>query len=219
MHMHLEVLMPPTDNIEEALEKIMQPFDESGSDEDGNQNQHTFWDWYQVGGRWAGAKMEAKLGKDRLASFNKALTEREVTVSGIQFGKQTLQPASQIEMVDALWREMFPDSNLTVCPLFDHAPKVIEGDVCQLSEVPDGLTAERIIIAGPEFNDGTKFRAEYMISDEIWNGVMHVKTQWDGQFKTAINAFKEKIKGYRDDYREKRIPKDDWIVVTVDYHS
>jgi hypothetical protein len=219
MHMHLEVVMPPTDNVEKSLSEIMAPFDEGGIDEDGNPNQHTFWDWYQIGGRWGGAKIEAKLGKDRLAAFNKELIERKVTVSGLQFGKQTLQPASQIEMVDALWREMFPDSGINGCPLFDHAPKEVAGDICQLSEVPDGLTAERVIIAGPGWKDDGTFRAEYMISDDIWNGVMHVKTQWDGHFKTALDAYPEKIKGYRDDYREKHTPKDDWIVVTVDYHS
>jgi hypothetical protein len=219
MHMHLEVLMPPTDNVESALAKIMAPFDEGGTDEGGNPNQHGFWDWYQIGGRWGGAKIEANLGKERLADFNKALIERKVTVSGLQFGKQTLQPASQVGMVDALWREMFPDSGLSVCPLFDHAPKVIDGDICKLSEVPDGLTAERVIIAGPSWKDDGTFSAEYMISEDIWNGVMHVKTQWDGQFKTAIDAFAENIKSYRDDYREKRTPKDDWLVVTVDYHS
>ena len=58
-----------------------------------------------------------------------------------------------------------------------------------------------------------------MISDDIWNGVMHVKTQWDGKLKTALDAHSEKIKRYRDEYREKRTPKDDWLVVTVDYHS
>lgn len=219
MHMHLEVLMPPTDNVEEALAKIMAPFDEGGSDEEGNPNTHGFWDWYQIGGRWGGAKIEARLGRDRLDAFHKALTERNVTVSGLQWGKQTLQPASQIEMVDALWSDMFPDSGLSVCPMFDHAPKVIDGDICRLSDVPEGLTAERVIIAGPSWNDDGSFSAYYMISDDIWNGVMHVKTQWDGKLRTALEAHSEKIKGYQDEYREKRTPKDDWLVVTVDYHS
>ena len=219
MHMHLEVLMPPTDNVEEALAKIMAPFDESGTDEDGNPNRHSFWDWYQIGGRWGGAKIKAKLGKERLDAFNKALNERKVTVSGLQCGKQTLQPASQIEMVDALWRDMFPDSGLSVCPLFDHAPKVIDGDICKLSEVPEGLTAQRVIIAGPSWDDDKIFSAKYMISEDIWNGVMHVKTQWDCQFKTALDTHAENVKGHRDDYREKHTPKDDWLVVTVDYHS
>lgn len=218
MHMHLEVLMPPTDNVEEALAKIMAPFDENGSDE-GSANTHSFWDWYRIGGRWGGAKIKAKLGKERLGAFHDALKERQVTVSGLQWGKQTLQPASQIEMVDALWREMFPDSGLTVCPLFDHAPKVIDGDICRLSELPEGMTAGRFIIACPSWNDDGTFSADYMISDDIWNGVMHVKTQWDGELKTALNAFSKKIEGYKDDYREKRTPKDDWLVVTVDYHS
>lgn len=219
MHMHLEVLMPPTDNVEGALAKIMAPFNENGADEEGNTNTHGFWDWYRIGGRWGGKKIEAKIGKDRLDAFYRALAERKVTVSGLQFGKQTLRPASQIEAVDALWREMFPDSGLSVCPVFDHAPVVVDGDICKLSEVPEGLTAERVIIAGPSWNDKDTFSADYMISEDIWNGVMRVKTQWDGQFKTALDAFSKKIEGYKEDYREKHTPKDDWVVVTVDYHS
>src|SRR5262245_27782076 len=109
MHYHLEVILPPVDNVEQAIGQILEPFDENGKDEDGHRNSHAFWDWYVVGGRWAGAKLQAMLDPKKLEEFNAELTKRKVTVSGIQAGKQELSPASQIPMVDALWNEFFPD--------------------------------------------------------------------------------------------------------------
>ena len=219
MHAHLEIVMPPTDDVEGSVNEIMAPFDENGEDEDGNPNDHAFWDWFVIGGRWSGAKLEAKLGKDRVDAFRKALSDRKVTVSGLRCGKQSLQPASQIELVDALWAEMFPDSGLSVCPLFNHSPKTVAGDVCNLSEVPDELKAERVIVAGPSFDDGGALRVEYMTSDSIWNGVIHVDTAWDGCLKSAISEATKRVANYRDEYRERVTPKGDWLVITVDYHS
>ena len=54
MHYHLEVIMPPTADISTALDDILKPFDESCEDED--LKSVTFWDWYVIGGRWAGKK-------------------------------------------------------------------------------------------------------------------------------------------------------------------
>src|SRR6185312_2392586 len=103
MHYQLEIIMPPVADVKTAVAQILEPFDEQGEDEDGNPNAHGFWDWYVIGGRWAGAKLEAMFGPERLKAFRAELAERNVTISGVRFGKQELQPADQIPMVDALW--------------------------------------------------------------------------------------------------------------------
>src|SRR5690242_19801207 len=118
MHAHLEIVMPPTDDVEAAVSEIMKQFDESGEDEDGVRNSNTFWDWYVIGGRWAGEKIDCVLDEKQKEAFFAELTRRKVTVSGVQCGKQKLEPASQSEMVDALWNEMFPDAPVKVCPYF-----------------------------------------------------------------------------------------------------
>lgn len=92
MHYHLEIIMPPVDDVVAAVEQIMQPFDENAEDEYGNRNTHTFWDFYVIGGRWAGAKLEAMLDPDEKGVFFDAIQEKGITVAGLTCGKQRLDP-------------------------------------------------------------------------------------------------------------------------------
>jgi len=218
-HYHLEVIMPPTEDVEQALEQILKPFDEQGEDEGGNCNTHTFYDFYCIGGRWSGRKLEAKIGEERIQAFRDRLVARGVTVSGLQFGKPTLEPRSQIGEVDALWCEMFPDCGIPYCPLFDHTPKTMLLDICSLAEVPEGLTAERVIIAKPYYADETQLEAGYMTQKSLWNGVNHEDSTWDGTIVQTIERWKDYLKNAREDYKATRIPQADWLCVTVDYHS
>lgn len=68
MHFSVYVAIPPgyRGDIEEYVERAMAPFDENGgpqawvADEDEEEggywtNEQSFWDWYQIGGRWTGA--------------------------------------------------------------------------------------------------------------------------------------------------------------------
>ncbi len=195
-------------DVKAALEQILEPFDENARDA-----RHAFWDWYQIGGRWAGSKLLHGLDIDK---FIEELSARKVTVSAFQAGKQTLQPASQIEMVDALWRDFFPNSEIKVCPLFDNF-KGGDRDVTTLAETPKGLTASRVIIAGPHWDtERGGLEAHYMTLDDMWNGVMHVKSAWDGTLGAALAEHASRNTGKN---AEKRTPRDDWLVVTVDYHS
>lgn len=224
MHYHLEVILPPVANLVEAVAQILEPFREEGEDEEGNQNFHAFWDWYVIGGRWAGAKLEATLNLEKKEAFYAELTKRGVTVSGVQAGKQKLQPESQIPMVDALWCEYFPESPLKVCPFFDHFNNQYQNsdgfpDVMRLKDVPRELTASHVIIAGPTWKDDESLEARYMLQDSIWNGVTHVDTKWDGKVQTVIDEHKERLKNAKPEYAAKHIPQDDWLVVTIDYHS
>lgn len=227
MHYHLEIIMPPTTDVDAAVAGIMAPFDENGKDEEGHENRHAFWDWYVIGGRYSGAKGEATYGKDRIDAFYAWCKDAKVTVSGVQMGKQTLQPASQIPMVDAKWNEMFPEHGGGACPLFDHAPARTSRDICRLAEMPEGLTAYHVIIAAPSYvaNDVDKDdvwtgppRAVEMVAQSMWNGVSHVDAKWDGNVAAFVERFKERMQDYREKYRAASTPTADWLVVTVDYH-
>ena len=225
MHCHLEVVMPPTDDIEGQVAQIMAPFDENAkADEDNANGRYGFWDWYIVGGRFAGSKVEARIGRENIARFSADLAARGVTVSGLQFGKPALEPSSQIAMVDTLWLKAFPDSGLEHCPLFKRAndqydsEDTLPGDICTLGDLPQGLTAERVIVAGPKW-DGSGMAASFMISQDSWNGVTNVPAAWAGTVAAAIAEHTNRLSGAKDAYRAARIPEPDWLVVTVDYHS
>jgi len=216
MHNILEVIMPPTDDVPAAIDTIMKPFYEGDSD-----NVHAFWDFYKIGGRFAGGKIQASLGS-RLNEFTAELKRRKVTVSGLQWGKQELDPASQIPEVDALWREWFPDSGIDVCPLFQHSNRQLDDnswlpkDICTVAEVPETYKADRVIVAW-DGHDGVS--AQEMLCVDIWNGVSWQDTTFSGLVHDAIAHCDERLKNAKPEYREKALPQKDWLCVTVDYHS
>lgn len=216
MHHRLEIIMPPVADIEAAVAQIMAPFDENCEDED-IASSFQFWDWYQIGGRYSGRKLEQSIDPAKVEAFIAALQEKGVTCSGLVWGKQELSPASQIPMVDALWREMCPGAG-DVCPMFKHSGDSMNMDICRLDQMPAACTALAVIVAGPN-HDGTKLEAKYMIHEDTWNGVIHVKSEWDCKVTTAIQNHLKRIEGYAEAYKEKVTPKPDWLVVTVDYHS
>lgn len=236
-HYHLEIIMPPTDDIEGAIKSILAPFDENGKDEDGDNNKHAFWDFYVIGGRWAGDKEKQKLDPEKLKAFYTWCDEEKITVSGLTCGKQELSPATQIPKVDAKWNELFPatDGSQPHCPLFKHSNNqyakgtdgALNGDITLLKDSLDTVCA-RVIIAGPSYNHEERdadnpytgpYEANYMISDDVWNGVTWITVDWDKTVKSAVAKYKDKIESYKDTYREMFTPKDDWLCVTVDYHN
>lgn len=222
MHHHLEIIMPPTEDVKAAVSRILGPFDESGEDEDGIPNKHAFWDFYVIGGRFSGVKLEAMLGQQDLEEFNAELASRGVTVSGVQFGKPELSPASQIPMVDALWNEFFPKSPIKVCPLFKHFNDQYKDsngfpDVMRLADVPWPLKASRVIVAGTTHSDGLE--AAYMTQGDVWNGVSWIDSRWDGLVHSAVGDWREEVGRYAPEYAARNTPNDDWLAVTVDYHS
>lgn len=224
MHYHMEVILPPVEDVEVAVSQILAPFDENGKDEDGHPNRHAFWDWFVIGGRWAGVKIKATLNPEKKEAFFEELKNRKVTVSGFRAGKQKLQPESQIPMVDALWCEFFPDSPLKVCPFFDHFNNQYQNsgdfpDIMRLKDAPAGLMASHVIVAGPSWQEDGSLEAKHMVQQSIWNGVTHVDAKWDGSVQAVIEAHKDQFKNAKPEYAAKHIPQDDWLVVTVDYHS
>lgn len=219
-HEHNEIILPPVPDVEKAVAEIMAPFSEHLGEDDEDRNGHPFWDWYVIGGRWAGAKTEAALDPDALAAFNQWMQDEKVMVSVLIAGKQTLADRATVEKVDAKWREMFPGAG-PHCTLFDHsAPRgaALPGDVCRLADLPARLGAYRVIIAGPKYDDNG-LEAVYMVSTRIWNGVSYLDTKWDGNVAGAVAAWREQLDRYAPDYRARVTPAADWLVVTVDTHT
>ena len=218
MHYHCEIVIPQTEEMESAIESVMKPFDEN-DDESACQ----FWDWYVIGGRWSGHKWKASLDQGRLAAFREWMVEEKVTVSNVTCGKETLQPASQREKVDGKWNEMFPSERFQACPLFDHAPKSLGSDTGTLADSMD-IKCERIIFAGPGFDSVTKewvgpLDATFMLCSNQWNGVNHMPVTWDGTFGDALAQFHATLGHYSESYRKAIEPQDNWLTVTVDYHT
>ena len=234
MHFHCEIILPPdTTDINSAIESVMAQFDENQPEDEDHDTRHSFWDFYVIGGRWAGTKLMAKYDQVKIDEFHKWMESEKITVSGLRSGKQELNPATQIPKVDAKWNEMFPaeDGVFVSCPMFNHSNDqygrngngTIVGDICKLGEAKN-IECSRIIFAGNSFSSETsdytgKLEAKFMLSEDFWNGCNHVKSNWDGKVSTAVDIYVGSMKNYKDEYRDRHIPTDDWIMVTVDYHS
>jgi hypothetical protein len=191
---------------------------------------HSFWDYYRIGGRWAGQHMLSHYPAERIDAFSNWLTEQNVTDSGFMAGNQELMPEDQIPKVDAKWNEMFPQSNgkFIPCPLFKHGGDAIDLDVCRLGEIGPELTCARFIVAGPGWKNRQEgctgsMEAKFMMSDEIWNGINYEQTIWDGSINHGIKLMTEEpyIKGALFGLEAENfefLPDDFWIA-TIDYHS
>lgn len=223
MHYHLEIVMPPTNDIHAAVAQVLEPFNENGEGEDYD-GKYSFWDWWVIGGRWSGAKLEATLDPTALDSFYKELVEREITVSSLVAGKREISPADQVPFVDELWWKYFPQLAGQPCLLFNHYRSsyknddINPADIATIATVPMQLNSERVIFAALNHSE-EKLIATEMLATKMWNGVTHQDTTWDGRLDSAIRSYKEQLSRYSPEYASKRMIQDDWIVVTVEYHS
>ena len=229
MHYHCEIILPPNVDMHSSIESVMKPFYENGDPEE---TTNPFYDFYVVGGRFAGSKFLASLDQNKLDSFYEWMKEENVTVAGLQCGKQELSPATQQHKVDAKWSELFHGgTTLVKCPLFKHSNDqysegiegVIDGDISLLGKSLD-IKCSRVIFCGPSYDiDSGSYigpiEAVFMVTDSVWNGVNHMGIDWDGRIGTAYEMFKERLDRYSDKYKSVVNPGDDWIAVTVDYHS
>ena len=209
MHYHCEIIMPPTDDPQREVDLILTPYHEDNSD-----YPYSFWDWYEIGGRWSGDKINATLDSDKLEEFKDKLIAMKITTSAVIAGKPRLQPEIQQLTVDAMWRAHFPDCGIHQCPLFAHSGSSLPGDIALLKDTPHNLMAHRFMFAGPE-----PFRVFSMMTTEVWNGVQHEHTTFDGTFGEALRRHHDRLVNLTDEARAKYTPDDDWLVVTVDYHS
>ena len=56
MHYHMELLMPPTDDVEGAVKRALSPYMQ------GEDDMPVWWDWYTIGGAWKEVKANATPG-------------------------------------------------------------------------------------------------------------------------------------------------------------
>lgn len=220
MHYHLEVIIPPDADPTTAVAQALAPFDENAAKE--GRVGPAFWDFWVIGGRWAGLKQEASLDQEKLSEFRQWLQDEKVMVKGFQCGKHELADAGTVDKVDAKWREMFPGSG-PHCTLFKHSNDqydsnaALSQDVCRLEDCPD-ITPERVIIAAANYKEDG-LAAVHMKQTEFWNGLSHEETAWDGSVQSAVSEWNEKLSTYKPEYAKTRRVTGSWLVVTVDYHS
>ena len=227
MHYIAEIVIPPEWDVTAAVTQVMDSFRSEPDEEDGDLGEADWWDFWIIGGRFSGHKVQSSLDKSRLEEFNKELNRRNVTVSGFTSGKQELSPATQIPMVDALWREWFPGAG-DKCILFKHSNDQYRKDgyyaedVCTIDKLPDRLECERLIVAGPHWNDASKLMAKRHLAAKFWNGVEHQKTDFDGKVKPALMAMLAELEKPPDQqcYSARGLSLSPaHKVVTVDYHN
>ena len=215
MHYHLEIIMPPCKNIEKAVGKILKPYNENRED-----SYNAFWDWWVIGGRYSGSHVESNLDPEILSRFWDRVVEEKITVSGLVCGKQKISPPEQIQFVDKLWWEYFPHLEGEPCLLFDHAGDNIQ-EIIKFKDIGKHLTAFRVIFANKWHDEGKRWDVTDMYTTECWNGATHQSTDWSGNVLEIIERQKNRLSNgfYSEEFVKSVMPKDDWLCVTVDYHS
>ena len=98
MHFHCEIVLPPeTTDIDSAIQSVMAQFDENQPDDEDHDTRHSFWDFYVIGGRWAGTKLvaqydQAKL-EERIQKVESILQSFQVVSGG---GGDTVEIGSKV---------------------------------------------------------------------------------------------------------------------------
>jgi hypothetical protein len=204
MHAIAEIVIPQTADVPASIEQVMGYFKgEEGED------RSSWFDFWVIGGRYSGHKLEARIGQTRIAQFSKMLNEKQFTVSSFTMGKPDLKPASQIPEVDALWREWFPGCG-EKCVFLSHYHDqyghsgINPVDVCSVGDCPENLKCERLIIAGPlcMCDKAGQIVPKKMLATSLWNGVDWQDTLFDGMVKPKLAGLNSTM-----------------LLVTVDYHN
>lgn len=216
MHEHLEIIMPPRDleDIQDAVQQVMDRYCTTEDDSESEYRFWAFWDFYLLGGRYSGRKLTNTLDQERIEAFFKALQDADIQVHVVVAGKQSVTTPEQWAQVNAIWNERFPDSGFDECPYFENAGPVLMGDVMELGKIRvDKVECNMMIVADEE--GAVVFRAQ----DSVFNGTNHETTTWNGTIQNGLELMAEMLEHYTPEYRYRVTPKDDWLVVTVDFHS
>ena len=216
MHYHVELIIPKIKDLSlnEQIERIMKQVI----------NKTTF-SYYIIGGRFAGRKKIDELDDNKMDNFYNKLQEKEITVSGIVAGKETLKPKEQIEKVDNLWFKYFPDWQGEHCPVFDHANKKYEddpiyGDIMELGNVAvNQVECNTVIFAHYDAHDYNEWNIERMYRTKVYNGFTHQETKFDGQLGEAMIKYEKHLEQLNDDFAEKINLEKDWLTITLDLKS
>lgn len=226
MHFHCEVILPVVEQstIKATIDNVLEPFREDSTDED--RVSVPFFDWAVVGGRYASEKLLQRLGENKVSAFRQWCRDESITISGIQFGKPSLDPSEQRARVDAKWNEMFPaeDGRLVACPLFEHSNPdnaATRDDICALGQAKH-VSCYRVIILGPKYVacvEDMSLDVRFMLAEEVWNGRNYMPVKWDGTISDALRQYDHDISQRPPEIQRLLRPTDEWLTVTVDYHT
>ena len=195
-HHHVELIMPPTDlGIQEQVGNILYPLSmwvpERAEAED------YLYDWFTIGGRFAGTKLCLRLDPERLRQFWDELHGEAFntdTDSSIFMGERWWG-TSDLPKIDALWRKWFPEDEVGAYPLSPYYPAG-DWDICRVDRLPDNLTAHAVVFQiAVEVYDRTK--GEWL------------RTDFDGSVRKALRRCR--AGGVE--------PANDWLAITLDAHN
>lgn len=228
MHVHLEVLVPPTDNPVDDVETLLKPFDESAEDEEGY-SRYTFWDWWVIGGRWSCSHLLADIGKGRMDKFVEEMPKYKV--SGVQTAgglyEVPVEPDGVRDELLELWKVHFPEY-AEQCPFWGLTDQYDRGgrpnDIVPAGSISKSLTCSQLLIG---WRPKETIRPLLMLQDDFYNGVSWQDSAWDGKVLASIEAHNEKTRarkdgareGWWEEYGSRQVVGEDWLAVTVDYHT
>ncbi len=205
MHNHVELIMPPSPvvEIQERVRELLYPLSQSAAEMAGTTGR--LYDWYQIGGRFAGTKMSLRLDPERLHKFRQELYGEAFTndTRPVLLGQQRFWGTPDLPTVDALWRKWFPEEEAGACPLFDHYPTG-DQDICRVDRIPDNLTAHAVVV-------GNEDKVVFQLHTEIWDSTRSEfqDTDFDG---SVLNALRQgRACGVE--------PSKNWLAVTLDCHG
>lgn len=191
MHYHAEVYLEKNEKVEEQIAALMAPYDENEVI-----GQDTFWDWYQIGGRWTGAHTDYDPYTDP-ANSEKCDICGGTGFRNDQLGRDqraedptyTCNGCGEYDRESQTWKHgpFGPGISLVWSTNF----KPYAGDILPIADVKDDLSCATLIVGRSVFHV------------EKWNGDTFEKTDFDGNVKARLAEL-----GISTGY-----------LVTVDYHD
>ena len=217
---HLEVVIPPTDDVETAVADAMATFHVTN-----DRCTDRFWESYVIGGRWSSVKLESMLEASRFQSFMDDLDRYpvEADVSPGELPK-IVRPRDR-RKVDRVWRKWFPTLSVDVCPYFQHfqarySGRAVWPNVVKVGELGPVLRASRTLIVVPTSIGDLNATGPVVFALFIAGVTGGRDAPWDGDVNRAIREHGEMCRASDGAGKFDLVaPVDDWLVVTVDYSS
>jgi len=167
MHYHAEVYLKELGtSIQDQIQEILDPYNEDVDEP----NPKSFWDWWQVGGRWKGAHVP-----DYDANKDPDHQERCWLCGGTG-----VRPGGREQFGEEWFKETGGCNGCHGTGMATKWPTQWtphDKDVIPVSEVPENLTCYTIVLLGK------------VLHEEEWNGEKFVKGKIDG--KTIKEVLKE----------------------------
>jgi hypothetical protein len=203
VHYHAEIYLENLEDVESQVAEIMEPYDENLAveeyEEDGevfSRNPNSFWDWYQIGGRWTGSHDDYDPTNDQknleICSLCEGTGFRNDELgieTRLNDPTYTCNGCGSYDYENKQWKDSGYGKGVRL--KWATQWKRYDGDVCSIKNVKDDLGCATLIVNNQIY------------TEEEWNGTDWVKTDFDGKVKSKLNSL-----GITDGY-----------LVTVDYHD